>query len=83
MVQVLEHIPKIWDVPKNIHRILKPDGYAIIDIPFSYPFHPEPEFPDLWRLTPQGMEYLFKDLFIAVDNYCTENNTSYLFKNIK
>lgn len=83
MVQVLEHIPRIWDVPKNIYRILKPNGYAIIDIPFNYPWHPEPEFPDLWRLTPQGMEYLFGNLFVVIDKYCTENNTSYLFKSTK
>lgn len=79
MVQVLEHIPNIWEVPKNIHRILKPNSFAIIDIPFNYPWHPEPEFPDLWRLTPQGMEYLFKGLFTPIDKYCTDNNTSYLF----
>lgn len=82
MVQVMEHIPNIWDVPNNIYRILKPGGYAIIDTPFSYPFHPEPEFPDLWRLTPQGMEYLFKD-FSIISNHCTDNNTSYLLQNIK
>lgn len=83
MVQVLEHVPNIWEVPKNIHRILKPNSFAIIDIPFNYPWHPEPEFPDLWRLTPQGMEYLFKDLFVPVDKYCTDNNTSYLFYSVK
>lgn len=79
--QVLEHIPNIWDVPKEIHRILKNNGFAILDTPFMYPYHAEPpSFKDYWRLTIDGFEVLFGEQFELVDHHCTKYNTSCLMK---
>lgn len=78
-VQTIEHIPNIWDLPKEIERILKPGGYAIIDCPWAYPYHGEPEFGDYWRISKDGMKALFHNLQL-VGLYEGDNNTSCLFK---
>lgn len=80
MTQVIEHIPNLFDVPSGITKVLQKNGYAIIDCPFNYRWHPEPSFGDYWRLTPQGMEYLFKDFGKVVAKYCTDALTSYCFQ---
>jgi SAM-dependent methyltransferase len=49
--QVLEHI---WEYEHAIYqmwRILKDKGYLILDTPWMYPYHPEPETPDYWRFS--------------------------------
>jgi len=59
--QTLEHI---WDFRKainEIYRILKIGGYAIIDSPFQYPHHPEENFADYWRFSPQALEKLCQE----------------------
>lgn len=80
-VQVLEHVPNIWDAPKEIHRILCNGGYAIVDTPFMYPYHAEPpSFGDYWRITKDGMRQLFGGLFEIVDIVATDNLTSCLLR---
>jgi SAM-dependent methyltransferase len=80
-VQVLEHVPNIWEAPREIHRILCRGGYAIVDTPFMYPYHAEPpSFGDYWRLTKDGMRQLFGSLFEIVDMIATDNLTSCLLK---
>ena len=37
-------------------RVLKPDGYLIVCVPFLQPFHPSPE--DFRRLTKDGLKQL-------------------------
>lgn len=78
-VQTIEHIPNIWDLPKEIERILKPGGYAIIDCPWNYPYHGEPEFGDYWRISKDGLKQLFSNMKM-IGIYEGENNTSCLFK---
>lgn len=78
-VQTIEHIPNIWDLPSEIKRILNPGGYAIIDCPWGYPYHGEPEFGDYWRISKDGLPVLFNNLKM-VGIYEGENNTSALFK---
>jgi SAM-dependent methyltransferase len=78
-VQTIEHIPNIWDAPKEILRILKQDGYLIVDCPWNYPYHGEPEFGDYWRISKDGMKTLFSD-FKLIGILEGENNTSCLFK---
>jgi SAM-dependent methyltransferase len=81
-VQVIEHIPNLWDLPKEINRILKPNGYAIIDCPWMYPYHAEPpSFGDYWRVSKDGMKILFKD-FELVQIYEGTQNTSCLIRKI-
>lgn len=83
IVQVLEHVPNLWDFPKEASRLLCDGGYMIADTPFMYKFHAEPEFGDYWRLTKQGMEILFRDYFDIVDIYATDFNTSCLLRKKK
>jgi len=58
--QVLEHI---WNFPRavyQIHRVLKSSGYAIIDTPWQYHYHPEPDFKDYWRFSRDAYEKIFE-----------------------
>jgi SAM-dependent methyltransferase len=80
-VQVLEHVPNIWDAPKEMARILRKGGYAIVDSPWMYPYHAEPpSFGDFWRLSKDGIRKLFEELFNIVEVYEGEQNTSCLIK---
>lgn len=79
-VQMLEHNENIFDMGKEIDRILKPGGYFIIDCPFMYPFHAEKGFMDLWRVTKDGMKVLFGKYFELVDLVWDEHNTSCLYR---
>lgn len=82
-VQVLEHVPDIWDVPKEMSRILRPGGYAIVDCPWMYPYHAEPpSFGDFWRLSKDGIRKLFEKQFDIISIYEGEQNTSCLIKNL-
>jgi SAM-dependent methyltransferase len=58
-VACLEHVPRPWYTIKELHRILKPGGYAVIGIPFLQPFHAWPH--DYTRFTRNGMESLLKE----------------------
>lgn len=55
--QVLEHIPRPWDAVKQIYRVLKKDGYAVVTVPFLAALHEEPY--DFYRYTPHSLDYLF------------------------
>lgn len=79
-VQVIEHIPNLWDLPLEVNRILKPGGYAIIDCPWMYPYHAEPpSFGDYWRVSKDGMQVLFSN-FEIVEIITGTNNTSCLLR---
>jgi ubiquinone/menaquinone biosynthesis C-methylase UbiE len=82
MTQVIEHIPNIFDLSNEIYRILKPNGFLIIDCPWSYPYHAEPpSFGDYWRITKDGFRVLFPEhKFKCIEIISTENNTSCLFQ---
>lgn len=59
--QTLEHIYDFEKPFKECYRLLKPSGHLIIDCPFVYPYHPEPEFGDYFRISPSAMEKLVLD----------------------
>lgn len=83
MTQTIEHIPNVWLVPQALWHLLRDSGFLIIDCPFNYPYHPEPpSFGDYWRITQDGFKVLFNAGWEIVADYCTENNTSFLFKKI-
>lgn len=80
-VQVIEHVKNIWDIPREMSRILKPGGMVIVDTPFMYPYHAEPpSFGDYWRLTKDGMRVLFEPYFNILDIVATDNLTSCLLQ---
>jgi SAM-dependent methyltransferase len=82
-VQVLEHVPNLWDVPKEMYRLLKTGGYAIVDCPWMYPYHAEPpSFGDFWRISKDGLRVLF-DNFEIVSIIEGEQNTSCLIRKNK
>jgi len=57
---VLEHVRDPHQVAREMVRVLKSGGIAIIQTPFLENIHSWPE--DYYRFTPQGLRYLFRDL---------------------
>lgn len=56
--EVLEHVDDFLGLVREIHRVLRPDGRFVCQVPFQIGFHPGPQ--DYWRFTRQGLEYLFR-----------------------
>lgn len=53
---VLEHVARPWKVADEIHRVLKPEGYVVISVPFLGALHGK---TDYYRFTNQGLEEIF------------------------
>jgi SAM-dependent methyltransferase len=51
--QVLEHCLDPWLATREIHRILRPGGHAILSAPHVWFYHPHPT--DHWRFTQEGL----------------------------
>ncbi len=54
---VLEHLERPQDAINEMYRILKPDGHAILSVPFFWHLHEEPR--DFYRYTKYGLNHLF------------------------
>jgi hypothetical protein len=61
LMSCLEHMPRVWDVPKSLARMLKPGGRAFMLTPWNLRFH-GPR-PDCWRISDDGYRALFEDGF--------------------
>jgi 2-polyprenyl-3-methyl-5-hydroxy-6-metoxy-1,4-benzoquinol methylase len=57
--QVLEHCMNPWAAVREIHRIVRPGGYAILSAPHVWFYHPHPT--DHWRFTQEGMAHLCRE----------------------
>jgi SAM-dependent methyltransferase len=69
--QVMEHVPEPDIFLKEIHRILRPDGYCLLMTPFMWGEHEIPY--DYFRYTRYGIRHLankagFKVISIHADN---------------
>jgi len=56
---VLEHLERPSDATKEMYRVLKPGGNAILTVPLFWHLHEEPR--DFYRYTKHGLKYLFED----------------------
>jgi SAM-dependent methyltransferase len=56
--QVLEHIPEPAFFLSECFRILKPEGYLILTVPFMWHVHEQPH--DYFRYTRYGLKYLLE-----------------------
>jgi SAM-dependent methyltransferase len=70
--EVFEHIKDPQKAIREIYRILKPSGLAIISAPMHYHIHEEPN--DYWRFTPFGVKYL---LSIFQSKYINSKGSNY------
>jgi SAM-dependent methyltransferase len=62
----LEHVEYPLKALQEIHRILKPDGIAVISSVMNFPIHDYPH--DYWRFTPEAFRSIlkpFSDCFIG------------------
>ena len=50
---VLEHVPNVEDSIRELARVVKPNGYVVIAVPFLQPFHACPT--DFRRYTADGL----------------------------
>lgn len=69
-IEVIEHVADPQTAVKELWRITKPGGKVILTTPFLTPYHGKAKswddfshgaYPDFWRFTHQGLEYLFRD----------------------
>ena len=72
-LEVLEHVKNPFKAAEEIKRVLRPGGRLLLTTPFLLGYHGKSkkisakgtqshaEYPDFWRFTHEGLEYLFKD----------------------
>jgi len=76
---VIEHVPDLFVISKELQRILRPGGHLIIDCPWNYPYHAEPpSFGDYWRISLDGFIQLFGSGFEPILLEQNENSTHML-----
>ena len=77
--EVMEHLYRPWDALKEMHRLLKKDGWIIITTLFSFPIHGYPD--DYWRYSPSCMERLLKDAGFRDIKVLTAGEVEYALAN--
>jgi SAM-dependent methyltransferase len=71
---LLEHVPFPNRVVAEIHRILKPDGIAYVEMPFLEGFHADPD--DYQRFTLRGLDVLLSRFDILEREVCAGPNSA-------
>jgi hypothetical protein len=62
---VLAHVLDIFVMAQSIQQLLVEGGYLYLSVPFAWKIHRIPF--DLWRFTPQGIDFLFPSIFFEPD----------------
>lgn len=56
---VLEHVPRPWDAIREMRRVLVPEGWLFLYVPFLSPYHAMPGYyGDFFRYTEDGIRSL-------------------------
>ena len=59
-LELLEHVPKPEAILREVARVLKPGGTAVVSVPSTVPRHDQ---CDYWRFTAQGLGRLGTEVF--------------------
>ena len=59
--QVLEHVFEYEKAIREIFRLLKTGGWAIIDIPFQFQYHGQPDYDDYWRMSHKALNKVLRN----------------------
>lgn len=58
---VLEHVEDPFRASQELYRVLKPNGYCFVYVPFLFYYHAEKGYyKDYWRFTEDALRLLFK-----------------------
>ncbi|WP_195576037.1 class I SAM-dependent methyltransferase [Paenibacillus sp. 1001270B_150601_E10] len=66
-MDTLEHVEDPRLAMQEIHRILKPNGIALISSVMNFPIHDYPN--DYWRFTPQAFASILKPFDTVITNF--------------
>lgn len=72
LLDVLEHLPTAARAIAEAHRVLRPSGVLIVQVPFLYPLHDEPF--DFTRWTCHGLCDLFRQQGFQTDTMAYHGN---------
>ena len=74
----LEHDDDPFQTAREMMRVLRPGGHAIVIAPFQWPVHNFPS--DYFRYTPEGLKLLFKDLECLEDELVKNHSRAIFIK---
>lgn len=63
--QVLEHVYDHHGMIREAFRVLKPGGYCIVTVPFTWELHEEPY--DFFRISKHGLKELFEEAGFEIE----------------
>lgn len=78
--QVLEHCSDPWRAVREMHRVLRPGGHAVISVPHVWFYHPHPQ--DNWRFTQEGLLRLMSDAGFEVTRLRSQGGSILAFAQI-